>query len=62
MAKSSAFRNWVQDLWLRYKDEKFIFGEQPLNSIEEYWNKYKYFIKRQYQLEQKRYAEKDRIY
>lgn len=62
MAKSSAFRNWVQDLWLRYKDEKFMFGEQPLNSIEEYWNKYKYFIKRQYQLEQKRYAEKDRIY
>lgn len=60
--RASAFRNWVQNLWLEYRDEKYRFNEQPLDSLSDYWNKYKYFIKQQYRLEMKKHEKKDRIY
>ena len=45
--KQSAFRLWVQRIWFEYKDECSLYKEEAVN-IEQYWSKYKYWLKREY--------------
>lgn len=44
----SAFRRWVQELWYQNCEEHLTYGESPYK-MQEYWNKYKYWLKREYQ-------------
>lgn len=48
MKKWTPFRKWVHDLWQENCEEHRIYGEDPLLQ-HEYWNKYKYWLKREYQ-------------
>ena len=43
----SRFRLWVQRLWAENCEEHLTFGEQPYK-MQEYWKKYKWWIKREY--------------
>jgi hypothetical protein len=45
--KWSQFRNWVHSLWVENCEEHSQFGELPYRS-QEYWEKYKYWLKREF--------------
>jgi hypothetical protein len=49
MKPATPFRNWVRELWMQHKDEyselKLVIPEED---IEEYFRKYKYWLKREY--------------
>jgi len=45
--KQSEFRLWVHRLWIENIEEHLTYGEQPYK-INEYWNKHKYWLKREY--------------
>jgi len=46
--KKSDFRHWVNNIWLENQRECYHFHE-PEISMREYFNKYKYWLKREYQ-------------
>ena len=41
------FRMWVHQLWIENIEEHLTYGEKPYN-IKEYWDTYKYWLKREY--------------
>jgi hypothetical protein len=45
--KQSSFRMWVANLWHDNLEERLIYKEQQI-SMDEYWNKYKWWLKREY--------------
>lgn len=45
--KQSLFRTWVEDLWMENREERLLFNEDPI-TIKQYWDKYKYWLKREY--------------
>ena len=50
--KWTHFRNWVHNLWLENCEEHFE-SKQPPYHPQDYWNKYKYWLKREYKHQQK---------
>ena len=48
MTNTLSFRVWVQRLWLENRDEYDSFNQKGY-SLEEYFNRYKYWLKREYQ-------------
>lgn len=50
--KQSQFREWVRNIWLDNCDEHDMFREPKLN-MSEYFQKYKYWLKREFQYQQK---------
>jgi hypothetical protein len=48
---TTAFRLWVQRIWMENCDERLTVGEDPVTIIQ-YWNTYKYWLKREYQHQQ----------
>jgi len=49
---STAFRHWLRNIWLENCDEHRDFGELPY-SMQEYFHKYKYWLKREFKHQQK---------
>lgn len=49
--KNSAFRIWVQNIWTDNTEEHLTFHEKPY-TINEYWDKYKYWLKREFKHQQ----------
>lgn len=49
----SPFRLWVQELWFLNKDERLVHREAELR-LDEYWNMYKWWLKREYQHRQRK--------
>ena len=45
--KQTKFRNWVNDIWMENREERLLFNEDPI-TIKQYWDKYKYWLKREY--------------
>jgi hypothetical protein len=45
--QDSAFRHWLHELWLQNSDEQRDYGQLPY-SQEEYFRRYKYWLKREY--------------
>ena len=43
----SRFRLWVQRLWMENCEERLTYGDEPA-TIKQYWNTYKWWIKREY--------------
>jgi len=41
------FKNWLRNIWLDNCDEHITYGQLPY-TMEEYWNKYKWWLKREY--------------
>jgi predicted solute-binding protein len=43
------FRFWIQEMWMQHKDEYMELGMSiPESSAQEYFRKYKYWLKREY--------------
>jgi len=49
------FRHWVQELWMQHKDE-YVDLKLPIpeDSVDEYFQKYKYWLKREYRHQTKK--------
>jgi hypothetical protein len=43
----SAFRLWIQRIWMENREERLTVGEDPV-TIKQYWDNYKYWLKREY--------------
>jgi hypothetical protein len=43
----SKFRKWVQDIWFENCEERQIYNQDQLK-IQEYWSKYKWWLKHEY--------------
>jgi uncharacterized protein CbrC (UPF0167 family) len=44
------FRSWLQEMWYSHIDEMVSYtGKQPVYTSNEYFAKYKYWLKREYQ-------------
>lgn len=42
------FRYWLREKWFEYLAECEAYREQPVLSVEVYFQKYKYWLKREY--------------
>lgn len=42
------FREWLQEMWMQHKDEIDGLGLRCDYDIQHYFNKYKYWLKREY--------------
>jgi hypothetical protein len=45
--RTSAFRHWVNELWMENREERLLYGEEPA-TITQYWERYKFWLKREY--------------
>jgi hypothetical protein len=50
--KHSEFRMWVHQLWIENIEENLTYGGTPYK-INEYWNTYKWWLKREYKYRQR---------
>jgi len=50
--KDSPFRLWVQKIWIENTEEHLTYGERPYK-IQEYWERYKWWLKREFKHKQK---------
>ena len=49
MKPATPFKNWVRELWMQHKDEySDLKLPIPEKDLEEYFGKYKYWLKREY--------------
>lgn len=46
--KMKSFRMWLQERWFQHKDELSNFGQTCDYDLKHYFNKYKYWLKREY--------------
>jgi len=51
MKKTTPFRSWVHQQWIENIEEHLTYGESPYKMIE-YWEKYKYWLKREFKHQQ----------
>ena len=42
-----SFRSWVEEVWRENCEERLTYKENPA-TIKEYWNIYKYWLKKEY--------------
>ena len=49
---TSRFRLWVQRIWMDNCEERLTVGQDPV-TIKQYWNNYKYWLKREYRHQQR---------
>jgi hypothetical protein len=56
--KSSKFRIWVQNIWMENCDECLTFLQKPA-TLQQYWSRYKYWLKREYRHQQR--SDRDKI-
>jgi hypothetical protein len=47
------FRLWVQEIWRENCEERLTFG-QDLSTMKQYWNNYKWWLKREYRHQQRK--------
>lgn len=45
--KTSRFRLWVQQIWMANCEERLTVGQDPA-TIKQYWDNYKWWLKREY--------------
>jgi hypothetical protein len=53
MKPNTAFRLWVQRVWMENVEEHLTYGEQPYK-IKEYWDRYKFWLKREFKHQQEK--------
>lgn len=47
------FRLWVQEIWLENCEEHLTYKENPY-TIKQYWEKYKWWLRREYRHQQRK--------
>ena len=53
MGNAMKFRIWCREMWFQHMDECLAWeGHEPTATPQEYFNKYKYWLKREYRHQQ----------
>jgi hypothetical protein len=52
MKKDTHFRRWLAEIWRENCEEHRVYNQLPY-TLEEYWNRYKYWLKREYRHQQR---------
>jgi hypothetical protein len=47
------FRHWVQEIWMENSEEHLTYNENPY-TIKQYWEKYKWWLRREYRHQQRK--------
>ena len=47
-----SFRAWLQEMWMRHLDELDSIGQRCDYDIRQYFNRYKYWLRREYRHQQ----------
>lgn len=56
MTTHKQFRLWLQEMWLKHKDEYLDMGQLvPEQDMSQYFQAYKYWLKREYRHQMKEY-------
>jgi hypothetical protein len=48
MQRQTSFRLWVGEIYRENCEERLVYQEDPV-TIQQYWNTYKWWLKREYQ-------------
>lgn len=60
MSKYSSFRHWLKEKWYEHLDEIVdLTGQRPRYDEREYFNKYKWWLRREYRYQQQKQANVD---
>jgi hypothetical protein len=51
--KSGSFRHWCNEKWYEHKDELVSYGQPLSYDSRQYFEKYKYWLKREYRHQQR---------
>jgi hypothetical protein len=51
--RESKFRSWVRNLWVDNCEERLTYGQDPA-TINQYWDTYKFWLKREYKYQRGR--------
>jgi hypothetical protein len=49
-----SFRDWLKDLYFENREERFYWKDKEL-SLEEYFNRYKWWLRREYRYQQRKH-------
>jgi hypothetical protein len=52
--KESNFRRWIAEIWRENCEEYLTLNQKPY-TMEEYWARYKYWLKREYRYQRSRH-------
>lgn len=55
------FRNWVRSLWLENCEERLVYGIQSRISEREYFQQYKWWLRREYRHQQQKQIQREKI-
>lgn len=55
--KISKFRNWVHNLWIDNCEERLLYGDGKKLEEKEYFEKFKWWLRREYQYQIKKEKE-----
>ncbi len=47
-----SFRDWLKDLWYENREERAAWGN-PTLSLKDYFNQYKWWLRREYRFQQR---------
>lgn len=47
-----SFRDWLKDLWYENREERAAWGN-PALSLKDYFNQYKWWLRREYRFQQR---------
>ena len=50
--KVSPFRTWCNEKWYEHQDELAVYGQPLLYSAQQYFERYKFWLKREYKHQQ----------
>lgn len=48
MSNQKSFRVWLQEMWFEHKEELASFNQKCDYNVQDYFNRYKYWLKREY--------------
>ena len=51
--QASAFRRWVQEIWMENCEEHLTYGED-IYTMKQYWDRYKFWLKREFKHQQQK--------
>lgn len=52
LKSASAFRLWVQRIWMDNREERLTMGDDPV-TLKQYWSTYKHWLRREFRHQQK---------
>jgi len=54
------FRHWVHQMWLENCDERQLYGDGSRLDTKEYFNKFKWFLRREYRYQKEKHVREQR--